>query len=151
MTPIEQTHIGVIQSLFERVLNRGEVDLLPTLIAPDIAIHPGEERGFSAYQSVIARVRSSFSGCHFSLEDIIASGDRVAARWTMQAIHSGPLAGVAATGKHVVQHANVIFRFEDDKIAEVWTQMDQMGMLRQLGIDPIPGRARAQVETGSAQ
>lgn len=69
----------------------------------------------------------------------------------MDAIHSGSIAGILATGKRVQQQANVIFRFEQDKIAEVWTQMDQVGMLRQLGIDPLAAVSTRQVGAGATQ
>jgi predicted ester cyclase len=71
----------------------------------------------------------------FTLLDLIASDDRVVVRWTMDAIHGGPLAGVPATGKRVQQQGTVIYRMEDGRIAEVWAQMDRMGMLQQLGVD----------------
>lgn len=149
MTQHEQTNIAIVRSLYEDILNHSRVELLPTLIAQDVIVHPGEEQGIRAYKAVIDRVQNAFSDRNFSIEDFIASGDRVAVRWTMEAVHSGPLAGLPATGKRVKQHANVIFRFEGGKIAEVWTQMDQVGMLRQLGIDPLAGIARQSSQAGA--
>ncbi|HMF78800.1 MAG TPA: ester cyclase [Bryobacteraceae bacterium] len=151
MTHYEQTNTAVVRSLYEDVLNCNRVDLLSTLVAQDVLLHPGGEKGFDAYKAVIDRVQAAFSDCHFSVEDCIANGDRVAVRWTMDAVHSGPLAGLPATGKCVKQHANVIFRLERDKIAEVWTQMDQIGMLRQLGVDPLAGVARQSLQAGARQ
>jgi predicted ester cyclase len=55
----------------------------------------------------------------------------------MDATHAGSLAGIPATGKRVQQRGTVIYRLENGRIVEVWAQMDQMGMLRQLGIDPL--------------
>lgn len=74
---------------------------------------------------------------HFTLLDLIASDDRVVVRWTMAATHAGPLAGIPATGKRVQQRGTVIYRLENGRIVEVWSQMDRMGMLQQLGIDPL--------------
>ena len=83
------------------------------------------------------RLRVAFPDMRFMLQDVISSDDRVAVRWTMEATHSGPLAGIPATGKRVEQRANVIYRFVDGKIAEAWALVDQVGMLRQLGFDPL--------------
>jgi predicted ester cyclase len=139
MTQQEQTNIEVVRSLYQDVLNGNRLDRLPALVAQEVLTHPGEESGLQAYQATINRVQSAFSNRRFSLEDFIASGDRVVVRWIMDAVHSGPLGGLPATGKRVKQYANVIFRLEHGKIAEIWTQMDQIGMLRQLGVDPLAG------------
>jgi steroid delta-isomerase-like uncharacterized protein len=96
-----------------------------------------EERGIAAYAALTDRLRVAFPDMQFTLQDVVASDDRVAVRWTMEATHGGPLVGIPPTGKRVQQRANVIYRCDDGKLAEIWAQMDQMGMLRQLGIDPL--------------
>jgi predicted ester cyclase len=68
--------------------------------------------------------------------DIVAEGDRVAVRWTMHGRHTGEYLGVSPTGRQVEHHAMVIFRGEDDKIAERWGVFDALGLLRQLGVAP---------------
>lgn len=151
MSQHEQTNIALVRSLYEDVLNGNQLELLPSLVAQDVLLHPGDEEGIRAYEAVLEKGRIAFSERHFSLEDVIASGDRVVVRWILDAIHSGPLAGVPATGKRVKQHANVIFRFEHGKIAEIWTQMDQVGMLRQLGVDSLAGIARKSSQAGAHQ
>jgi predicted ester cyclase len=151
MTHEEQSNVSSIKALYEHVLEAGHLDLLPSLVADNVVFHPGSGKGLPAYKAVIDRLQTGFSERRFSLEDFIAVGDRVAVRWTMDAIHSGPIAGIAATGKRVQQHANVIFRFEQGKIAEVWTQMDQIGMLRQLGIDPLSAVSVRQANAEATQ
>jgi predicted ester cyclase len=84
-----------------------------------------------------------FPNHHFTVEDVVTSGDKAAARWTMTALNSAPIAGVAPTGRPITQKAIVFYRFEDGKIAEFWLQLDQVGVFRQIGIAlpgvPIPG------------
>ena len=57
-------------------------------------------------------------------------------RWSMDETR-WPVRRHPATGKRVEQRANVIYRMAGGKIAEGWAQMDQLGMLRQIGIDPL--------------
>jgi predicted ester cyclase len=45
---------------------------------------------------------------------------------------------VPPTGKQLTEQAVVFYRFENGKIAEIWAQMDQLGILRQIGVE-IPG------------
>lgn len=139
MTAMERTHAEAVRRLYEETLNQNRLEMLPALLREDVVFHGAtEEQGIEAYKMLVARLRVAFPDQHFTLHDLIASDDRVVARWTMDATHGGPLAGIPATGKRVQQRANVIYRFEDVKIAEVWAQMDQVGMLRQLGINPLP-------------
>ena len=73
------------------------------------------------------------------VEDIVASGDRVAVRWTFHGTHQGEFLGIPPTGKPVTMAAIEINRVRDGKVAEHWVQLDQLGMLRQLGAIPSPG------------
>ena len=64
------------------------------------------------------RVRALFPDQHFIVEGVVVNGDKAAARWTMTAINSGPIAGIPPTGTPITQHGVVFYRFEDGKIAE---------------------------------
>ena len=138
MTTAEQTNSQIVRRLYEEYLNQDHPELLSSLVSEDVVLHSAtEERGIAAYAALTDRLRTAFRDLRFTLLDVIANEDRVVVRWTMDATHEGPLAGIPATGKRVQQRANVICRMEDGKIAEIWAQMDQVGMLRQLGIDPL--------------
>jgi steroid delta-isomerase-like uncharacterized protein len=144
MTTSEAANIETVRKLYEEVLNRNKPELLPALLSDDIVFHSTtEEQGIAAYQALTDRLRTAFADMHFTIHDLIASGDRVVVRWSINAKHHGPLTGIPATGKPIQQRANVIYRMEDGKIAEGWAQMDQMGVLRQLGIDPLAHRTTA--------
>jgi predicted ester cyclase len=60
----------------------------------------------------------------------------------MTAINSGPLAGLPPSNKQITQHGVVFYRFENNKIAEVWLQVDRLGVFQQIGVE-IPGAAPA--------
>jgi steroid delta-isomerase-like uncharacterized protein len=138
MTTTEQAHVETVRRLYEQYLNQNRPELLDSLVSEDVVLHTTtEERGIAAYAALTDRLRVAFPDMRFTLQDVISSDDRVAVRWTMKATHSGPLAGIPATGKRVEQRANVIYRFVDGKIAEGWALVDQAGMLRQLGFDPL--------------
>jgi steroid delta-isomerase-like uncharacterized protein len=138
MTIDEQVNAGIVRRLYEEYLNQNRAEVLPELVSENVVLHAvTEEQGITAYAALTERLRIAFHQMHFTLLDVIACDDRVVVRWTMHATHAGPLAGIPATGKPVQQRANVIYRMEDGKIVEIWAQVDQVGMLRQLGIDPL--------------
>ncbi len=138
MTVSESENLGIVRRLYEEALNQNRPELLPELLSEDIAFHGvTEERGIVAYRTMTDRLRVAFGDMRFTIHDLIASGDRVVVRWSMDAKHQGPLAGIPATGKTIQQRANVIYRMQAGKIAEGWAQMDQIGVLRQIGVDPL--------------
>jgi len=76
-----------------------------------------------------------------TVEDMIAEGDKVVARFVVQGTPRGNFMGIPATGKSFTLTAIDILRFEDGKIAEHWLESDQLGMLQQLGVISGPSPA----------
>lgn len=71
-------------------------------------------------------------------DDIIAAGDKVVARWTFRGAQQGAFQGIAPTGKAVTITGIIISRFEHGKAVEEWEEVNQLGMLQQLGVMPAP-------------
>lgn len=82
--------------------------------------------------------RSAFPDARFTVEDMLAEGDRVAARLTMRGTHLGALNGIPATGRSVVVSGMSIERIAEGRIVEGWNENDALGMLQQLGVFPPP-------------
>ena len=53
--------------------------------------------------------------------------------------HSGPFAGIPATGKRVSIQGMIVHRLREGKIVEDWAVRDTLGLLQQLGVIPMPG------------
>jgi predicted ester cyclase len=71
----------------------------------------------------------------------IAEGDKVVVRWTWRATHNkGEYMGIAPTGKQVTLAGITISRVVDGKTVEEWGEMDNRGMMQQLGVVPPPGQ-----------
>ena len=73
------------------------------------------------------------------IEDIIAEGDRVGMIWRLQGTHRGNLFGIPATGRSIDIWEIGVFRVIDGKITEGWFMADEVGVLRQLGVN-LPAR-----------
>jgi predicted ester cyclase len=71
-------------------------------------------------------------------EDMVAEGDKLAVRWTVQGSHLGELLGIPPTGKPVRFSGISIYRLAAGKIAEQWEQWDRLPLLQQLGVLPTP-------------
>jgi predicted ester cyclase len=67
---------------------------------------------------------------------MVAEADIVVERCTTSGTHRGELMGAAPTGKTLVLSGINIFRIDGDRIVERWGRLDDLGLLRQLGLDP---------------
>ena len=107
----------------------------------DFAAHvPGvpEPLDGEGWRQFIGAFFGGFPRMRLVVEDIVAAGDRVAVRWTFHGTHRGEFLGIPPTGKQVTMAAIEINRVRDGKVAEHWVQLDQLGVLRQLGAIPSP-------------
>ena len=71
---------------------------------------------------------------HSDLHQLVAEGDTVVERFTASGTHRDELLGVPGSGEKIVLRGINIFRIEDGKIVERWGQLDELGLMRQLGL-----------------
>jgi ketosteroid isomerase-like protein len=84
----------------------------------------------------IAAFREAFPDLRFTLDDLVAEGDRVVFRATMRGTHAGPFRGVAATGRAIAVEIIDVVRVADGRFAEHWGGPDLLTLWRQLGVSP---------------
>ena len=122
--------------------NTGDLSLVDEFYA-DYTLHsPGmpDVQGTEAFKAFVTMYRTAFPDIHFTLEDMVAEGDKVAWRATTRGTHQGELMGIPPTGKPIVVSSSIVSRFENGKWAEDWVLIDMLGMLQQLGVIPVPGQ-----------
>ena len=109
-------------------------------MAPDFVYHTLEgDLNRDLYKQVNAAVLAAFPDVRYAVDDMIAEGDRVVTRWTMQATHQGEFNGIPATNKAVTLTGVSIDRLVGGKIVETWQFYDALGFLQQLGAIPASG------------
>ena len=124
---------ALLRRLFEEVWNQGNLAPLHEVLAADFLYHP-DLRGLEAYKQAIRLYLTAFPDLHFTIEDMLAEGDRVVTRWTLRGTHQGPFQDIPPTGKQVTLTGISIFRVANGKGVEVWTDADYLGILQQLGV-----------------
>jgi predicted ester cyclase len=110
----------------------GDLDAAEELFAADQA---------EAAKQEAADFRRGFPDVVSTIEDIIAEGDKVVARWRSRATHQGNYMGTPPTGTEVQFMGISFYRIEESKIAESWTVEDQFGLMRQIGAIGEPGQS----------
>jgi steroid delta-isomerase-like uncharacterized protein len=72
------------------------------------------------------------------VDDMVAEGDKVIARWTSIRTQAGYFQGIPPTGKRVSMSGMTIFRLDNGKIVEEWSVSDMLGLLTELGAIAAP-------------
>ena len=140
-----EAHKTIVMQLYEEVFNRGDLDLVDTLISPKVVNHdpqlpPGVPNGPRGLKAVVTMLRSAFPDDHHTIEDLVAEGDKVVVRLTHSGTHQGSFLGLPPTGKHISQTSIHIFRFAEGKLVEAWANRDDLGLMQQLGTIPASAR-----------
>jgi steroid delta-isomerase-like uncharacterized protein len=141
--------------LLEQSFNTGSFDLIDQFVAPEALNHdpalPAQMRdlrGPDALKRIVAMYRAAFPDLRMTVDDVIASGDKVVLRWHSEGTHRGELAGLAPTGVHGMATGISIDQWRDGKIVEAWAEWDNMGLARQLGAAPPEGSIGEKIGMG---
>ena len=129
---------ALVRRFVDEVFMHGRLDAVDELLADDFVSHTWRSTGDGKgdLRRAIDRLSTFLADVSFTIEDLIAEGDRVAVRVTARATQVGEFMGLAPSGKGYAIGEIHIFRIRDGKVAEHWHQYDQLGMLRQLGAMP---------------
>ncbi len=132
---------AIVRRFFEVGPSRGDLRGARELLADDFVLHVPLpcSPGVQGMNEVISACRAAFEHLDVTVEDMVAEGDRVAARFTARGIHKGAFMGLTATGRSITMTGIEIFRIEDGKIAELWGEANLLGLMGQLGILPPSG------------
>lgn len=85
--------------------------------------------------------QSSMPDLRVDILDMIAEGDKVAVRYTVEGTHEGDLFGVPPTGRRVSIESMTVGRVSDGKMREHWRITDSLDMMQQLGAISTPEHA----------
>jgi steroid delta-isomerase-like uncharacterized protein len=132
---------AIARRIYEEVLNERRLDLLDELVKPDYIEHhplPGQREGVDGLRDRYTMLIEGLDA-RFTIEDIIAEGDRVVVRWTNHGTNIGDFLGAPATNKPFATEGIDVYRVEDGKLAEHWHVVDVYGQMVQLGQLPVPG------------
>ena len=116
---------AVIRRLVDEVINQGRLDVLDDIYTPAMA---------TAARAWITPFRDSFPDVHMRVVDLVAEGDKVAARFTCSGTQRGEWQGHPATGRRFDRVAEVyFFELQDGRITRAWGLEDNLSRMRQLG------------------
>ena len=130
----------LVQAFIQELFTKGDLDAVDRYLAPNFVNHdppfPGAPDGPDGMRQAAALFRQALPDWHSDLHQLVAEDDIVVERFTASGTHQGELMGVPGTGKTITLPGINIFRVSEGKIVERWGQLDQLGLLHQLGLTP---------------
>ena len=75
----------------------------------------------------------AFPDADGAIEELVAAGDVVVARWRTAATHRAEFAGAPASGKRVEWGGINWYRLEGGRIVAMWQSADTLALLQQIG------------------
>ena len=138
---------AIVRRLVEELWNKGNLSVADELFAPNYEHHDASTldfgRGPESEKKRATLYRTALPDIRLRIEDIIAEGETVMARWSCQGTHKGDLSGIAPTGKQINISGVTIARLANGKMAEGWVNWDALGLMQQLGVVPELAKTKA--------
>jgi predicted ester cyclase len=130
-----ENNISLVLDYWENVWNQGQVERLGEYYIPELI----EGRRY-----FIVQARAAFPDSHVTIDDVIATGDKVVVRYSWTGTHQhvwdfaleGIPMNAPPTGKALWDRGIAIFRVADGKIVEMWSEWTKLELAQQLGLAP---------------
>lgn len=139
-TDTTQQNKDLVMRAVEQIWNSGNYEKLAEFVADDFVAYARtveeETHGLDGVRESFTQLRKAFPDIHFTVTSQFADADRVITHWTATGTHLGEFKGIAPTGRKFSITSIDIDRIVNGKVAECWSQMDELGLLRQLGVVP---------------
>ena len=130
---------------YEEVWNKKRESAIDEMLSPEVVLYglsdnPTESwRGTRGFKQYWRQMITLFPDIHVSVESTIAEDDKVAARCSLRATHTGKGLDLAPTGKRIHISGVRICTFQDGIVTEAWNNFDILSVYRQLGLLPAGG------------
>lgn len=125
----------LVRQFYHDVWNRADEALARTILTPDFRFRGSlglEKSGPDGFIDYMRAIHAALGGYNCTIEDLISTEMRVAARMTFSGRHQGELFGVAPTDRHITWSGAAFFSVSAGKISELWVLGDIDAIKSQL-------------------
>jgi len=132
-----------LQRIFDEVINKGDMSVIPELIAPSWSYQTplGDEfKGTEGFKQFATMWRTALPDLKMTVDEVVGEGDTLAARCTMRGTFKGKLGKIEPTGKKLNMTFAYFYAYKNGKEAGPPKGfMDMLTFFQQLGIKPPVG------------
>ena len=140
MDAIEQNK-NTVTSFIDALFSKGDLGAVDEYLAGEFVNHdppigvPADREGMRAAGAMF---RAAFPDWHSEMDILVGEGDLVVEHFTASGTQQGEIFGVPPSGRTVTLPGINIWRVRDGRIVERWGRLDELGLLRQLGLVNLP-------------
>jgi predicted ester cyclase len=132
---------AIVRRYFAEFWNASQLDVVDELVHPD-AVDTDGALGAEPYKTGNRAWHEILPDIHFTLDELVAEGDTVVARWTARGTHRGdwetPIGTAVAQGKVTVTSGTSTFHFRNGRIIADFNHIDFLPTLAQMGASLRP-------------
>ncbi|GAB7187465.1 hypothetical protein ATKI12_7296 [Kitasatospora sp. Ki12] len=128
---------STVTAFIDALFSKGDLGAVDEYLAEDFVNHDPPLGGGADREGMRragALFRAACPDWHSDQDLVIGEGDLVVEHFTASGTHRGELFGVAPSGRPLSLPGINIFRVRDGRIVERWGRLDELGLLRQLGL-----------------
>ncbi len=125
----------LVERFYDEVWNRADEHVAREILHADFRFRASlgpELRGPDGFIVYLRAVHAAVGNFTCTIEELIATEDRAAAKMMFHGVHRGKFFGVAATGRAVQWSGAAFFAMGGGRIASLWVLGDIDGLKRQL-------------------
>jgi predicted ester cyclase len=128
---------AVVRRFISEALSGRNVGVADEVLAPNY-VNRTTGADLVAFKGFLTGMQSALTEVQFDIDDLVAEGDSVVARWKMEATHTGSLMGEPPTGKRVSARGLTYYRLDNGRIVED-DPLSTPDLLQELGVQmPAP-------------
>lgn len=121
MSEVQDQNKVLVRRIYEDMWNKGD-----DKVAGEIFVQP------EGVQRFMREFLKAFPDLHHTVEELIAEGDQIVARFSAQGTHTGQWKGYPPTGNSIHYTGVTIVQVKDGKIIHHHTWWDRMEVMEQI-------------------
>jgi steroid delta-isomerase-like uncharacterized protein len=121
----------LVEAFYSRIWNAGDYAAVADLVADDFSFRGSlgnELRGPEPFANYVGEVRAALAKYHCEILECVAEEDQAFAKMRFSGVHVGSFRGYGGTGKTVHWLGAALFRFDGERIADLWVLGDLVGL-----------------------
>ena len=132
---------NTVTSFIDALFTKGDLGAVDEFLAEEFVNHDpplavtADREGM---RQVGAMFRGAFPDWHSEMGILVGEGDLVVEHFTASGTQQGEIFGAPASGRTVTVPGINIWRVRNGRIVERWGRLDELGLLRQLELVPVP-------------
>jgi steroid delta-isomerase-like uncharacterized protein len=128
---------SLVQRFYAELWNRADLSVAQEILHPQLTFRGSLAAmacGRDGFLDYLRQVHAALADYRCTIDDLVATSDRAAARMTFTGIHRALFFGVPATGRRITWSGAAFFIIAERVIHKIWVLGDVDSIRQQLGV-----------------